>query len=329
MTPVPFPYILSIEVYNEAGEKVKFIVQSPISGDVGDIAMLLNGITTTAFNPDTGKIELKFTGIQSPDQQGTGADHSISFFWDGASDSGQQLSPGLYYIKISTTDTYGHVNTRIESVQILKLEEYVRINIYNSAGELVRRLQSPDLTGASISLTMDDVVQVGKNSAPINIGYAAGSTISWDGLNSQGRTVDSGVYEIRVELKTGQSLSVMASKSVTVLNMGAGGIIADEKIYPNPVIVAGDTASPFVTIKWQTASAGPAKIQIYTITGELVKSIDTTIAAGMAGIQWNLKSASGDPAASGMYVVIIHLKKNSGESEVKKLKLAVVNLLIQ
>ena len=321
---MPFPYILSIEAYNEAGEKVKFIVQSPISGDVGDIGMLLNGVTATAFNPDTGRIEIKFTGIQSPDQLGAGADHTISFFWNGVSDSGQQVSPGLYYIKISTTDTYGHVNTHTESVQILKLEEYVRINIYNSAGELVRRLQSSDLTNTNISLSVKDVVQVGKNSAPVNIEYAAGSIISWDGLNSQGSTVESGVYEIQVEIKTAQGFSVMATKSVTILNAGGSGIITDEKIYPNPVILTGDTAVSFVTIKWLTASTGQATIQIYTISGELVKSIDTSIAAGMVGIQWDLKASGGGRVSNGMYIAVIHLKKVSGESEVKKIKMTVI-----
>ena len=323
---MPFPYILSIEAYNEAGEKVKFIVQSPISGDVGDIAMLLNGTAATAFNPDTGRLELKFEGLQSPDQLGAGADHAISFFWAGLSDSGQRVSPGLYYIKISTTDTYGHVNTHTESVQILKMDVYARVNIYNSAGELVRRLETKDLTNTNISLAVDDVVQVGKNSGPINIEYAVGSIISWDGLNSQGSTVESGVYEIQVEIKTVQGFSVMASKSVTILNTGSGAIIADEKIYPNPVIVTDYAAQPFVTIKWLTASTGPATIQIYAITGELVKTIDTTIAAGMAGIQWNLKSWGGDPVASGMYIAVIHLKKDSGGSEVKKIKITVIKL---
>lgn len=321
---MPFPFILKIEAYNEAGEEVKLLVQSPISGDIGDVAMLVNGGAATVFNPATGRLELRFKGIQSPDQQGAGADHTVSFFWDSSSDSGQQVSPGLYYLKISTTDTYGHVNTHIESIQILKMDVYARINIYNSAGELVRRLQVNNVANTNVSLAVDDVIQVGKNSPAINIEYAPGAGIAWDGLNSGGRTVDSGVYEIQVEIKTEQGFQVMASKSVTILNAGSSGIITDVKIYPNPAIITDGTAGAGVTIKWLTASQGQADIKIYNMAGEMVKSITASVGAGMPGIVWDLKSSGGEEVSSGLYVVVIYIKKDSGESEIKKVKMSVM-----
>lgn len=323
-TPVPFPVILKIEAYNEAGEKVKLLVLSPISGDVGVYAMLLNGTVTSVFNPAAGQLELRFAGLQTPDQLGAGAAHTISFFWDGSSDSGQEITQGLYYLKISTQDTYGHVITRIESIHIRRMEEYARINIFNSAGELVRRLETNNITSTNVALEVDDVIQVGKNSGAISIEYAAGSVISWDGLNSQGRTVDSGVYEIQVELKTAQGFNVMASKSVTILNAGYDGIITDEKVYPNPVVVTDDGSASFVTIKWLSLASGSAGIKIYNMAGELIRDINTTIPAGMAGISWNLKSAGGNSVASGAYVIVVTIRKDTGESEVKKIKLAIV-----
>ena len=321
-TPVPFPVILKIEAYNEAGEKVKLLVQSPISGNIGDVAMLLNGEAATVFNPATGQLELRFNGIQSPDQQGAGPDHTVSFFWDASSDSGQQVSQGLYYLKISTTDTYGHVNTKIESIQILRLDVYARINIYNSAGELVRRLQVNNVANTNVSLAVDDVIQVGKNSGVINIEYAPGASIAWDGLNSEGRTVESGVYEMQVEVKTAQGFQIMATKSVTILNAGSNGIISDIKIYPNPAIVSDATAG--ATIKWLTGESGQADIKIYNMAGEMVRGISTSIGAGMSGIIWDLKSSGGDEVSSGLYVVVIYVKKDSGESEIKKIKMAVM-----
>ena len=304
---------------------MKLLVQTPISGDVGVYQMLMNNEVTSVFNPATGQLEFRFKGIQSPDQLGAGADHEISFFWNGNSDSGQEVSPGLYYLKISTVDTYDHVTTHIESINILRMEEYARINIYNSAGELVRRLETDNVTSANVSLEVEDVIQVGKNSGVISIEYAAGATpLTWDGLNSQGRTVDSGVYEIQLELKTEQGFKVMASKSITILNAGADGIIADEKIFPNPVIVTDDATPAFVTIKWLSAASGSARLKIYNMAGELVKEINTTIASGVTGIKWDLKSAGGQSAASGMYVVVISTLKTTGESEVKKIKMAIV-----
>ncbi len=326
MTPVSFPYILSIEAYNEAGEKVRIITQSSIAGDVGDIAMLMNGVTTTAFNPDTGSLELRIKGIQTPDQYGGGADQTSSFIWNGYSDSGQEVTPGLYYIKISTTDTYGHVNTHIETIQVLKLDQTARINIYNSAGELVRRLETPNVSGTSISLAVDDVIQVGKNAPPINLQYAAGASIPWDGLNSSGRTVDSGIYEIQVELNTAQGFKIMASKTVTILNAGSGGIVQEQKIYPNPVFITDGATTGYATIKWLTAATGEADISIYNIAGELIKGINTSITAGITGIQWDLTTNGGSRVAGGTYVVVINIRKDTGEHEIKKLKMAVVKV---
>ena len=290
------------------------------------MTMLVSGVTTTAFNPDTGKLELLFSGIQTTDQYGGGPDQSSSFLWDGYSDSGQEVSPGLYYIKVSTTDTFGHVTTHIQTIQVLKMEEYARINIYNSAGELVRRLEVDNVASTAINLAVDDVIQVGKNAPPISLQYAAGASIPWDGLNSDGRTVDSGIYEIQVELKTDQGFKIMASKTVTILNAGSGGIIQEEKIYPNPMMVTDGSASGYATIKWLTASTGEADIQIYNMAGELIRGIKTSITAGMSGIQWDLKTDGGRRVAGGAYVVVIHLKKDSGEHEIKKIKMAVVKV---
>jgi flagellar hook assembly protein FlgD len=323
-TPVPFPILLKIEIYNSAGEKVKLVIKTPISAEVNTVEMISNSGLVEVYDPTTGKLEFKLKGLQSPDQLGAGADHSISFFWDGGSDGDQAITPGMYYVNITTTDTYGHVITTTHELTILKSEEYVRVNIYNSAGELVRRLEKPNVNNTSISLGVDDVLLVGKNASAVNIEYAAGSSVSWDGLNSQGKLVESGIYEIEVEIKTKSGVQVMATKSVSVLSAGNTGIIEGEKIYPNPFMLTDEFSAPYVTIKWISAASGKAVIKVYNKTGELVKNIETTISSGLNGIKWDLKTPGGHSISSGTYVVVIHVMKDSGEVQTKILKMAVI-----
>ena len=51
LTPVPFPYVLKIEAYNEAGERVKLICEVKISENIGDLYMRVNGKDAEVYDP--------------------------------------------------------------------------------------------------------------------------------------------------------------------------------------------------------------------------------------------------------------------------------------
>jgi flagellar hook assembly protein FlgD len=317
-TPVPYPYILVIGVYNSAGEKVSTIGNSPVTNNIGDIIMSVSGTASAVYDPNEGNLLITLPGVQSSLQpaNGTGA----VFTWNGDTSAGQQVSSGIYYIKFTMQDSFGSVETIVKEVQIIKSDAYTRISIYNSAGELVQRINLPTTATSAISLAVDDVVTVGKGSPDVQIGYATGDVASWDGTNSDGRIVDSGIYEVKVETVNGDGIDVVASKSISVLNGGAASILSNIEIIPNPLTVTDPSQS--MQIKWQASIPGKIDIQINNLSGELVAHINATLQSGSA--YWNLQTQDGQSAASGLYVLILRAVGDTGGIEIKVVKAVVV-----
>ena len=316
-TPVPFPYIVKVQVYNAAGEKIKLIGEMPISANLGRILTCVSGTASDTFDPNDAKLQIIMQGIQTVG----GTTPDISLVWDGTNDGGQAISQGLYFVKFTVANEYGQVDTVIKEINVLTSQQYVRLKIYNSAGELVRTIYSPNPPGNNISLGVSDVVLVGKDNAAVQVEYAPGQIISWDGNNSDGRTVDSGVYEMKVEIATASGYQVVATKSVTVLNAGKAGVISGEKIFPNPVVFAnGGTAS--ATIQWAAAGQGRMTVTIYNMAGELVRKFDTSLVPSQ--LSWDMTTGSGQPVTSGLYVIVMQAKKNTGEIEIKVMKMSVL-----
>ncbi len=301
---------------------MKVIASSPVSAEFTTAYMLVSGTAVSLFDPSDGALDINVPGLNGPGQE-TGS--AMNFAWNGTTNANQEVPPGIYYIKISTTDTYGHVDTKIVSMQILYIQEYVMLNIFNSAGELVRTIKTPYTGSSVVSLGVDDVVQVGKGMSNINIQYSPGNTIVWNGENDQGEIVSSGTYEMQVMVQTGQGTTIMASKSVVVLNAAATGLISDIKIMPNPVVVSGDSNTKKSIFRWSASGDGTATIKIFNQSGELVKVINSTIASGVSGISWDLKTTGGNDAASGIYICVIRVLQDTGEAETKIVKMAVVN----
>lgn len=313
--------MLTISAYNEAGELVKVIATSPVSAEFTSAYMLVSGTVVDLYDPSDGTLQFSLPGIHGPGQEsGTG----MTFTWNGTTNANQMVAPGNYYIKVSTTDTYGHVETKIEDLQILYIQEYVQVNIYNSAGELVRRLQAPYNGASVVSLGVDDVLQVGKDMSNIIIGYSPGNSIQWDGKNSQGEIVSSGTYEMQVVIQTNQGTRIMATKTVVVLDASITDIISDVKLKPNPVVVT-DSASKKVIFQWAASGDGTAVIHIFNKSGELVRILNSTIAGGVAGISWDLTTSSGNDVSSGIYVCVIRALQDSGGTQTKIIKMAVIN----
>jgi flagellar hook assembly protein FlgD len=312
---------LTISAYNEAGELVKVIATSPVSAEFTSAYMLVSGTAVDLYDPSDGTLQFSLPGLRGPGQE-SGA--GMTFTWNGTTNANQVVAPGNYYIKVSTTDTYGHVETKIENLQILYIQEYVEVNIYNSAGELVRRLQAPYNGASVVSLGVDDVLQVGKDMSNIIIGYSPGNSVQWDGKNNEGETVSSGTYEMQVVIQTSQGTRIMASKTVVVLNASVKDIISEVKLIPNPVVVT-DSSSKKVVFRWAASGDGTAVIHIFNKTGELVRILNSTIADGVSGISWDLTTSEGNDVSSGIYVCVIRALQDSGGTETKIVKMAVIN----
>ena len=308
-----------VEVFNAAGERVKFIGETPIVADISRILISVNGIQSSVFDPNDGKLKLSMEGAQITG--GSSTPFEADLFWDGTNDGGQQIGQGQYFLKFTVTNAYGQVETTIEEVTVLTAQQYVKLKIYNSAGEVVRTIEVPYIPGTTIKdLGVDDVVAVGKGNS-VQVEFAPGQIITWDGNNQSGTTVDSGVYVMKVEIATADGYKVMATKSVTVLNAGKAGVISGEKIYPNPVVISGgDTGK--ATIQWTPSGPGRVTVYIYNMASELIRKMETGLLS--SALDWDLTTTSGKPVSNGVYVIVLQAKRDTGETGIKIMKLIII-----
>lgn len=327
-TPVMFPYLLVIEAYNEAGEKVRLITETRITDIFSEIEMLAGGISNNIFNPSEGPLIISIPGIWTPEQMGPGVDR-INIAWDGYNDNGQNVNNGVYYIKISVQDRYGHLQTTIKEVQLLRIEEYVRINIYNTAGELVRGLQIKPTSLTIGTLNLDNVENVIyiPESGMIDINYGAGNIIQWDGKNGIGELVNNGMYEMQIEVFANNGYRIVASKTVTILReQGELALIDPDnpnlypKIYPNPVVLEGGDGA--IKLEWFKPLSGQITVKIYNVAGELIKQIRGDLDAKV--LNWDLKTDKGEKISGGLYITVFEARKISGEKEKEIKKFSII-----
>jgi len=314
---VKYPYVLVLEVYNEAGEKVKTLADTGVAGDMSEVLLMASGKEAYAFNASSGPLTVFFPGLDANSQAG-----GVSFAWDGRADNGQNAGQGVYHIKATVTDSYGHVNTKVMNVQLLRVEEYARLSVYNTAGELVARVENASAGTGDRSLEMPDVIYTGYGAAPQAIKYSEFDTLVWDGRNLEGRLVMSGTYEVVLEIKAADGYSMAAVKTISVLCLGGPPVPGEIKAYPNPVY-ADNESSLKVTIAWENTQPGRGTVRIYSLAGELVRKLDFDTASGKA--VWDLKTSAGNTASSGLYLANVTLRMENGGQGSRTVKIMVIN----
>ncbi len=317
LTLPPFPYIIKISIYNEAGEVVRELVVERASEVIGEIKLTSGG---QEINTITNKslLEINLPGVETPQTIGQGG--SV-FIWDAKNDIGQVVKQGVYYIKVEEKDGYGHTNVLIKDINVMKEEQYVEVRIFNSAGELVKvireeKAQIPE----NIILVVENIIPIEEEGSEIIISYGSepGANVRWDGRNEKGEVVTSGTYEVQIITKTEQGLKVQASKTVIILNEGKE-FISNIKIKPNP-IEKGKVSK--VKIAWESEGEGRVRVYIYNIAGELVRKIEGRLEEGY--IEWDLKIGSGAVVSHGNYIMVIEGISKSGYINRVKAKTAII-----
>jgi len=325
ITPVPFPYVINIGVYNEAGELVKVIASTESSNVPQQILLLLNGSQTGVMSPGSGTpLTIQVPGIETPDQQKTGG---VSFTWDGTNSAGQDVTNGIYYIKETTTDPYGHTEVITKEITAITGNQYVELKIFNSAGELVDDIIQEKSVSGNILLQVNNTIglsEVGNNNVSIIYGDQVGDYINWNGKNAQGAIVQSGTYEMEIIVRTSAGNTIITSKTVTVLVEG-NEFISNIKVQPNPFVTSriNESVTGSVLFTWISGSTGTVRVKIYNVAGELIRTLGANVQDGKA--QWDGKTVAGNPASSGIYICVLEAKSDTGYSNKVIVRFAVIN----
>jgi flagellar hook assembly protein FlgD len=310
---------LKIEVYNEAGELVREIAETEINKPVREIEM------KDKFTSGEEELIISIPGIWTPEENGEGVER-INFKWEGKNENGQWTGQGIYYIKVSVKDPYGHTEATVKEVSQMRREEYMRVNIYNTGGELVAGIEKREGIMELLDINLiKDIIYIGEGGGyEFNVGGS--NIVNWDGKTGEGKRIANGIYEIQVKIKTKSGVEKIASKTVTIMVidgenvLGEGGTKGYPKVYPNPILVIEEDSGQ--VIEWEKAYPGEIRIRIYNISGELIKEIRGDL--NNKKVKWDMKTKNGEPVSSGLYIIVLEARKKTGERELRIIKSSVI-----
>jgi hypothetical protein len=304
-----------VDIYNSAGEKVLDLYN-------GTSAYSLNQLQVTVSGPQSSgaPVLVELGGLGTP---------GGALTWNGTNQGGQWVSNGVYYVKVTSTDPFGNVTTTTTSVNVIGVENQESLEIFNSAGEVVRNFDLSGVTSTvqNIALTMpagQSAVPASTNPATgvvtggvnLELTLANGGTqpLYWDGMGSGEAPLQSGTYLLElVRTEPGQT-STIQTLSVTLLetkNNSALNVAASAKVGPNPVLKGGA-----VVVHYHPNLQNWVRAKLYNESGELVAQ---TVDFGTGVLTF------GGGFSGGIY--LLDFEVNSGDLVVTRrvLKVAIVH----
>jgi hypothetical protein len=301
------PFRIEVSVYNAAGEVVRSLYRGAARIRPGHISL------------DSPSLSLGQASLRI-DVMGSLADGQPSLYWDGANDSGQLVSTGSYYIKMDSVDPFGATSSAIVSVSVLEARGSQRLAVYNSAGELMRSMELPQgLELSGFELAEGILLLGGEAPAPKSLGIELRSgqnqvhQIQWDGKNSRGDFVDSGVYSIVLLSRKAGSETRVFSKDVQVLRAPMGNPASGAHALLNP-LPAGRAA---FSIAYPAHPGRQASAVLYSLSGERVSQASAPGGQGILLIPCN-------HLGPGIYLARLELRDLNGQSGRKTIKLALI-----
>lgn len=132
--------------------------------------------------------------------------------------------------------------------------------------------------------------------------YADGVVLAvWDAKDKNGAVVPNGFYHVVIHLRLADGTDLLREKDIFIHDQGSAAR-GQLTVEPN-LAGAGELVRIFATVGEQPAGDG-SQIRIYTVGGELVKTL------AMAGGQsiWDLTTGRNQPAASGLYLVVLRAR---------------------
>lgn len=301
MTPAPHIYV-QLSVFNSAGELVKNLPQLTLSSPPTSMST-----GEAVFDPDQGQtVQIHFPG------------HQQVASWDGTNANGQLVGGGVYILQAAYTDNFSRTVTMTAAVQVIRAPTVATLEIYNSAGEVVRRILTqvgltkpvpPELSTAILVLSP----QSGGSSSGLKVGLG-GQSAWWDGRNDAGVVVSPGAYLVKVTWQAGGQTVETDTRAVTVLAPQVDDPLATAWMAPNPV--PASLGSMVIGLDPGVSAAG-LRGQIYNLAGELVVKLAPDATGRMVWMFGNRVSA-------GVYLIRLQMVDAAGRLRTRMLKAALL-----
>jgi len=264
LTPVPEPFSIMVAVYNSAGEKVRLLYQGSAQSEPASISL------SAAVLGCGAPVAVYFPGYLD--------NLSHALIWDGSNDQGQAVANGVYMVAINCRDSDGVLTTLTGQVMVACSSIVQRVAVYNPAGELVDTLPGRNI-GQLVDFTLPDGPSFvspadgqGGEGLRVLLRAANGQQAStyWDGRNSAGGAVSSGVYLLELQdqgLAGGEAVQV--ERSVMLLRGPARA--TRSVLVPNPAGAGTDS----VTLQYHPLSGCVASAQVFDLSGGRVCQVQS------------------------------------------------------
>lgn len=162
------------------------------------------------------------------------------------------------------------------------------LRVYDSSGLLLRTVAAGNAAAALGEVdAAPQPFDPGKGLLTLSQG---GWSYGYDGKDNSGAVLRNGVYLLSVE-SVGPSTG---KASVQIQVVGSGGMGVALVVAPNPARPGVD----LVRLYWSPLIR--VELKVYALDGELIRDLGLS---GLPPQDWDLRGASGQPVANGIYVV--------------------------
>jgi flagellar hook assembly protein FlgD len=225
---------------------------------------------------------------------------------------------------LTSTQTFTSTQTYTSTATPVPEPYSVTVNIYNSAGELVRSLYNGDSANPA---NQAQILETATTNDGLQVDIAgldgdAGANLIWNGTNNNGQAVASGVYTVQissvntfgqVQTQT-KAVSIVATGGPVTLSVynSAGELVTNLSVE----LSAADGGSQPIGISLPSGQNGVVPSTNTSGPGEL--KINVTLADGnTVPVYWNGLNTQGQPLQSGNYLLTL-TQTEAGSSEILK-----------
>jgi len=251
------------------------------------------------------------------------------------------LAPGVYTLTYNTTlQSFAPGNTPLfngaklttsnvpsvsTSVPVTVIGSFtVKVNVYNSAGEVIKTLTITSVTQPINNITLSTTNTISTLQGPgstIEIIYGGIVIGTWDGTNNQGLPVSNGTYKIQVDT-VGTSGTVTSVSQNAVVNRSLADIQADVynaagELVRNLYYLVDDPVGASMTNV--TLSSGVLKPSLSTSPSNVngapnLAQILITTSGTPVTLVWDGTSNTGAIVTPGEYTIQVHWNDGSGQT---------------
>ncbi len=274
--------VVNVAVYDLANNLVKSL-ENDVSKKAGTQSTLWDGKNLADYIVQNGNFIVRITAVDTDGIEAEPLSGSITVTGQTGNDETQIITEVADYPDPFIISE--HNNSEISFN--LSVNAYLKLNIYDSNGTLIRKI-------------WDGTSKSGPNK------------FTWNGMNTSGTIVDDGIYTYVISAVSsidGKSQST----SGTIRTDSGRPVISEDNANPNPFAPSGINNT---IISYRLSENSLVSLSIYDSKGKLVKTLQNKIRkmSGVNSCSWDGKDSSGRIVEAGSYSYKIDAVDDSGQN---------------